>query len=104
MGIFKKKAKPKPEQVIAYSEVEQGIVEPTEPADPFVELSEKIAKVLSNQATIVQNQQVILDSITATQQLILRFAGEDEPEPEPSEEEIQAAIAEARAKKKGGKA
>lgn len=86
MGLFKKKPKPEPAQ--QYSDVEQD-APPEPPADP---LAAQLAKVLKNQEIIVGNQQVILDQVTKTQQMIQFYAaGAPEPEPEPTPEELKAA-------------
>ena len=93
MNPFKKKDKITPEKIVNYSEVDQGRIPP-----PIVESDDsQLRKVLENQKVIVQNQQVILDSIVATQQLIRSLAGEAEAEPTP--EEIRAAVAELKRKR-----
>lgn len=105
MALFKKGPKKKEEPVVAYSEVDQGAPEPPKGDEKACDCPEcmKLAKVLSNQQTIVANQQVILNSIEAVGQLIVKLAdAAPEEEPEPTEEEIQAAIKAARAAKKAG--
>lgn len=79
MGIFNKK--PKPEPVVEYSPVEQGVPPPA----PIIE-PDKHDQILANQQIIVQNQQVILNEIIKTQKLLLHLADAEEEspaEPEP---------------------
>lgn len=105
MGIFDRKKKIAPTPVVAYSGPEQDEPPlPPPPASPLDELRAQVVKVLENQRTIVQNQQVILDAIETTRQQMLELA-EPEPdaEPEPTPEELKAAAMELRKKKPGRK-
>lgn len=105
MGLFKKKAAPKPELVAQYSDVEQD-APPTQAPDPLAELCAKIDQVLANQKSIVANQQLIIDHVSEQAQAlaahISNLAQNSPGEPEPSEEELKAAALAMR-KQKGGK-
>lgn len=92
MGLFKMGKKTEKNPVTEYSEIEQGTPQ-EEPSAPVqvsnTELLERLDRVLANQATIVENQQIILNANTATQELIKVLAGADEPvETEAEEEEV----------------
>jgi hypothetical protein len=90
MGLFKKTEKPKTEPVIEYSEHEQG-APPPEPA------KDKLDQVLSNQAVIVQNQQLILNTIVALGQRLEQLANP----PEETEGEGEEPPVATKVKKKG---
>ena len=101
--VFKKK-----EPVMKYSQIEQGTTKPelpdipVPPPTPLIELKEQLEKVLNNQKTIVENQQVILNAIGGTQELIKSLATTEQPEEveeEPTEEEVAEALAEIKKKK-----
>lgn len=107
MALFKKTPQKKKDAAMEYSEIDQDIPKPpaamAEPPVCDCQECQKIRKVLENQQTIVANQQVILNSIEAVGQLIVKLAGEaPAEEPEPTQEEIEAAIKAARAAKKTG--
>jgi hypothetical protein len=94
MPLFKKK--------IAQAERPDNYVEqePPETIDnpPTPPMEDMLAKVLANQQVIVQNQQVILNGVTATQELINKYATETDDD-EPTDEEIREAIEQARKQK-----
>lgn len=94
MGLFQKTKKT--EAVTNYSPPDQAPPPPAPKKGDECKAEEQLERVLQNQVTIVANQQTILDSITNTQQLIVKLAsGESDPEPEPeppTEEEMKEAL------------
>jgi hypothetical protein len=68
--------------------MEQGTPkpEPKEQAPPSP-VEQMLQQVLNNQGVIVENQQMILDAIAGTQNLIRKLAGAEEPEQEEEQQE-----------------
>ena len=107
MGFFTKNNDPfgansrTPPRSITQPTTEVPITVPLPPTPtPVPSLTEKIDMILSNQAVILQNQQLTVDVILGLgKDMRDTFAPEVFPNPEPTPEELRAAALELRKKK-----
>lgn len=87
MAFLKKAEKVKTQKAMEFAQMEQGIPEP-KPQVQVSPVEAMLTQVLTNQGVIVENQQMILDAIAGTQNLMRQLSGVEEA-PEEEEEVVE---------------